>query len=547
MEDIQIYDLKEIKLDKTPRPEQKQLLDFSINSILSNKKFIIADAPVGIGKSYYSVMFMDWFQKNYDATAQFDILTNSKILQEQYTNDFDFMNSLWGKGSYVCEKYQTDCGTGAEWCKIQNSSCDNCPYKIAKYKFENGDVALTNFHLFLTYMVYMPMAFKRSSRVLIIDEAHDFDSVFCDFITTKVSKPLLKRNGFSDEEIIKCLNLFGNNPEDLTPEEFVNIIDEHFLPIVKTVINRLAKEGEAGNIQALNYLQSLNNNFLKWETLKKEYEKLPDNWIVEIEKVYKRDKKTDKVNDMYYEFTAQPVWAHPYLEKYIWSRYDFVIFMSGTILDKKMYSEMNGFDNELTSYISLASPFPVENRPIYYFHRTGKQSYKTKEITWANQQPILRQILQKHRKHKGIIHTANYEIQGWVQTAINENRILSHTSENRNEVLQHHYNSNEPTVLVSPSMITGVDLHSEYSRFQVLIKIPYPHLGSKKIKKRMETNPNWYGWKTVCDIIQSYGRSIRSKDDHAKTYILDSCFSDVLRYNSHYFPQWFLDSIFYVD
>ena len=168
MEDVQIYDLKQIKLDKTPRPEQKQLLDFTTNAVLSNKKFLITDAPVGIGKSYFSVMFMDWFQKNYDPTAQFDILTNSKILQEQYTNDFNFMNSLWGKGSYECDRYQTDCGTGAEWCKLQNTSCEHCPYKIAKYKFENGDVALTNFHLFLTYMVYMPMAFKRSSRVLII-------------------------------------------------------------------------------------------------------------------------------------------------------------------------------------------------------------------------------------------------------------------------------------------------------------------------------------------------------------------------------------------
>ena len=78
-----VFSLNSIKLDKTPRPAQIKLLDFTKQCVMSNKKYMIIDAPVGIGKSYFSVMFMDWFKHNYDMTAQFDILTNSKILQEQ--------------------------------------------------------------------------------------------------------------------------------------------------------------------------------------------------------------------------------------------------------------------------------------------------------------------------------------------------------------------------------------------------------------------------------------------------------------------------------
>lgn len=170
MQDTNIYDLKNIRLEKQPRPDQITLNEFTKTSILNNMKYVLIDAPVGIGKSVYAVMFMDWFKKHYDISAQFDLLTNSKILQEQYTNEFDFMNSLWGKGSYECERYKTDCGTGSEFARIQKSKCEMCPYSIAKFRFEKGDVALTNFHLFLTYMCYMPMAWKRSSRVLIIDE-----------------------------------------------------------------------------------------------------------------------------------------------------------------------------------------------------------------------------------------------------------------------------------------------------------------------------------------------------------------------------------------
>lgn len=541
-----VFSLNSIKLDKTPRPAQIKLLDFTKQCVMSNKKYMIIDAPVGIGKSYFSVMFMDWFKHNYDMTAQFDILTNSKILQEQYTNDFDFMNSLWGKGSYQCDTYDTDCATGSEWCRIQNKQCDSCPYAEAKWKFDMGDVSLTNFHLFLTYMVYMPMAWKRRSRVLIIDEAHDFDSVFCDFITTKISKPLLKRNGFTDEETKNAISVFGKNPENLSPEEFVNIIKDDFLPIVKSVINRLASESEEGNIQAANFLQSLNNNFMKWDILYQEYNNLSDNWIVEIEK-QKKYNKEGSLTDEYYEFTAQPVWAYPYLESKIWNKYDYVIFMSGTILDKKMYSDMNGFDVSMSDYISIDSPFPVENRPIYYFYNTGKQSFKTKELTWERQHPVLKKILKKHKNSKGIIHTANYEIQGWVEQKFNESRILTHASDNRNDVLQHHYNSDEPTVLVSPSMMTGVDLKDDYSRHQTILKVPYPNLGSKKIKKRMETNDKWYGWKTCADLIQMYGRSIRSAEDNADTYVLDSCFGDVLKWNGHYFPKWVKEAIHYIE
>lgn len=543
IKDINVYN--EIKLKYTPRPEQTELLNFTIDSIKSNKKFILCDAAVGIGKSYYAVMFMDWFQKNYDQTAQFDILTNSKILQEQYTNDFEFMNSLWGKGSYNCEQYGSDCSTGSEFCKIQKTECDFCPYKEAKYNFETNDVALTNYHLFLTYMLYMPQAWKRSSRVLIIDEAGDFENVVCDFINTKISKPLLKMNGFDDGEITQALQVFGKNPEDLDIKTFATIVNNKFIPIAKRVFNRLSRQGET-DIKSLKKAQSLGNNLLKWESLLKEYEEDPDNWVLECEFIKKYNKE-NKLTDSYYEMSAEAVWSDKHLKNKVFSKYDYVIMMSGTLLSKNHIAQYNGFEPEEANYIQMESPFDVKNRQIYFFKNLGKQTYSSKKITWSKQKPILEKILKKHKKDKGIIHTANYEIQSWINEQILEDRLLAPVTENRNEILQYHYQSEDATVLVSPSMISGVDLKSDYSRFQVIVKIPYPNLGSKKIKKRMETRPDWYNWKTVSDIIQSYGRSVRNEDDYAKTYILDGAFTNVLKYNNHLFPQWFLEAINYVD
>ena len=96
-------------------------------------------------------------------------------------------------------------------------------------------------------------------------------------------------------------------------------------------------------------------------------------------------------------------------------------------------------------------------------------------------------------------------------------------------------------------MVSGVDFQDDISRFQIILKIPFPYLGSEKIKQRMKTNSKWYNWKTVVDFIQMIGRSIRSKDDYADTYILDDSFSDVLKYNSHLIPRYITNAIKYIN
>lgn len=539
------YEIPNIKLDKTPRPQQIELLNFTKKSILENNKFCLIDAPVGLGKSYYAVMFMDWFKKEFDISATFDILTNSKILQEQYTNDFDFMNSLWGKSNYQCEEHDTNCESGMAYCKLLGTKCENCPYKTAKYKFDNGTVSLSNFHLYLTYQLFAPNAWKRTSRVLIIDEAHEFQDVFSDFISTDINKHILKRNGFNDVEVIKAINLFS---EFMELDDFVNIISTSFLDIAFSVLNRmLADFNYNESLEIMEKIKSLQKLIIKWEMLKSQYESNKDNWIFEgeIKKIY--DNK-GKLRDEYLEVKVQPIWAYPYMEKAIWSKYDYVICMSGTILDKNIFSLQNGIDPNITSYISLESPFPIKNRPIYFFRNIGKQTYATKDIVFAKQVPVIEKIMKKHKKEKGIIHTTNYELQRWINEKFHTNgRLLTHDTNNRNDVLQMHYNTDESTILVSPSMMVGVDLNADFSRFQILVKVPYPSLASKKIKQRMKTMSEYYGITTVRDIIQAYGRSIRSVDDYATTYILDGCFADLLKWNSKYFPKWFLDAVQYVD
>ena len=94
----------------------------------------------------------------------------------------------------------------------------------------------------------------------------------------------------------------------------------------------------------------------------------------------------------------------------------------------------------------------------------------------------------------------------------------------RDEVIAEHVNSSKPTVLISPSLHTGLNLKDDISRFQIITKVPYPNKGDRWIEAKRKIDEDWYYWQTALRLVQGSGRSIRSKEDWAKTYVLDSAF-----------------------
>jgi hypothetical protein len=113
----------------------------------------------------------------------------------------------------------------------------------------------------------------------------------------------------------------------------------------------------------------------------------------------------------------------------------------------------------------------------------------------------------------------------------------------RDEIINEHFTSSKPTVLISPSLHLGLDLKDDLSRFQIITKVPYPSLGDRWIDEKRKRSEQWYTWQTALRLVQGYGRSIRSKDDWAKTYVLDSVFGPFVRKNEHILPDWFIQAI----
>ena len=535
-----------------PRKEQKEALSFIESEYQKNKlnKFFLLNLPVGSGKSHLALMIADWYKKNVNRMARVDIITNSKILQDQYSGEYESICDLKGKENYECQSYSCSCAQGSEFNRLNKTSCESCPYSNARESYISGGVSLTNFYLYILYAMYNPKLMEsRDARVLIVDEAHEFDDVMSDFVSIKITEIIVKKFKFSNEyEIMKRLKGVTSIANYV---EFLKFLASEILTTIESMetgmsstsrnvrqdkrdlkINKLIG-GKNSDVKMMQLATDLKQYQTKIEIFLKEYKENPNNWVLETNYNEKLRQK---------ELSLEPIWAYDYLDKYVFSHYDMVILMSGTILDKNLFCQLNGLDVTKAVYYSIRSPFNPKNRPIYYMP-VGKMSYKSKEETFKKYIPYIQKLLDKYKNKKGIIHTNSFELAKWIEGAIKDPRLIFHDSTNKDEILRFHKESDKPTVIVSPSMDTGVSFDNDDARFQIIAKVPYPSLGSQKNKLRQSNNPDWYSWKTVSGIVQMTGRPVRSNLDYADTIIIDGSFGDVIKHSSHFLPDWIQEAI----
>lgn len=535
-----------------PRKEQKEALSFIESEYQKNKlnKFFLLNLPVGSGKSHLALMIADWYKKNVNRMARVDIITNSKILQDQYSGEYESICDLKGKENYECQSYSCSCAQGAEFNRLNKTSCESCPYSNARESYISGGVSLTNFYLYILYAMYNPKLMEsRDARVLIVDEAHEFDDVMSDFVSIKITEAIVKKFKFSNEyEIIKKLKVVSSIAHYV---EFLKFLAGEILTTIESMENGMASgprnvredkrdlkiskvlKTKNMDVKVMQLATDLKQYQTKIEIFLKEYKENPNNWVLETNYNEKLRQK---------ELSLEPIWAYDYLDKYVFSHYDMVILMSGTILDKNLFCQLNGLDISKAVYYSIRSPFNPKNRPIYYMP-VGKMSYKSKEETFKRYIPYIQKLLDKYKNKKGIIHTNSFELAKWIEGSIKDPRLIFHDSSNKDEILRFHKESDKPTVIVSPSMDTGVSFDNDDARFQIIAKVPYPSLGSQKNKLRQSNNPDWYSWKTVSGLIQMTGRPVRSSLDYADTIIIDGSFGDVIKHSSQFLPDWIQEAI----
>ena len=520
-----------------PRDQQVKVINKVLDDFEnSNKNYAIIECGTGVGKSAIGLTIARYLNNKFvnDLEVGCYFLTTQKILQEQYENDFSNlgMKSLYSSVNYSCtRKKGANCKDvqdlirqGVE--KPQQEKCSfDCVYKKNKADFCSSDLSITNFSYFLTEKNYNGKTPRK--KILVIDEAHNLENELSKFIEISVSEHFAK-------SILKI-----RMPNLKTQFQAYNWVKDVYLPNLNQVNNTLSEQLRRFGItsQKLNDLKSLhqkvqliNNHLTKIKQFIELYDK--DNWIFEINQTEKKG---------FTKLVFKPVEVSKYAHEYLLSHADYVIFMSATIISHDGFCELIGLDREKVTFIKEETPFDPSKRPIVYMN-TGKMSADFIDKTLPLMTKTIKEIIDTHKGQKGIIHTHNKKIAEYIRLTVKSNRIKVAYGANRESVLKEHCSSKDDTILVSPSMAEGVDLKGDLSKFQIICKVPFPYLGDKVCRKKMNKWKWWYDTQTIRTIVQSVGRSIRNEEDEAITYILDSDWKRIMSKCYDMFPSDFFKS-----
>ena len=525
-----------------PRDAQDKAIQFALSAFDSGKRFVVIEAGTGVGKSAIGLTISRHINYHHNDLPEGVCrgtwyLTTQKVLQEQYIKDFGNlgMKSVKSASNYDCTfKKGNSCSETQKLLKIEEKGTKlwkacafNCHYKKAKESFIDASDSVTNFPYFLTEASYSGKITPR--ELLVVDEAHNTEAELSKFVEVAVSERFVKtliKSGFGN---IRTQHQAHTWMKDVYYPKLMSHMKH-----IKTMTEKFGGMREAIKkdfVKLSRQLDLVSSHYQKIKTFLNIYDK--ENWVFEL--LPAGDGKSRRIQ-------FKPIDVSPYADPVLFKFGQKVLMMSATILNKDAFCESLGIDKSECAFISLPTPFPAENRPVITVSM-GRMVQAEIDSTLPKLVQGIKQILEEHKGEKGIIHAHSYKIANYIKRNIRDKRILIHDSTNREEVLKRHIRGSEPTVLLSPSMTEGVDLVDDASRFQIICKIPYPYLGDKLVKKRMNKWKWWYSLQTTKTIVQSVGRSIRSEEDFAVTYILDSDFSKFYYRNTYLFPESFRESM----
>lgn len=222
-----------------------------------------------------------------------------------------------------------------------------------------------------------------------------------------------------------------------------------------------------------------------------------------------------------------------------------IVLLSATI-DWKDIEEL-GLDNRVVTFVDIESPIPPANRPVVIAPSVN-MSY-----AYLNQAlPLLAEkietALAAHPDERGLIHLP-YSIAALIRPLLSNDRLLWHTRDDKSDVLHEFRTSLEPRVLIASGLYEGVDLPYDQARWQIIGKVPYLNLGDEVVKKKMESDRDWFAWEAIKRLLQACGRIVRTPDDFGITYLFDSNFTRLWNednrrpLNRRMFPPFFRQAV----
>lgn len=531
----------------TPRPAQTEILNQIQDAFEQNFKFVIVQAPTGCGKSHIVASlvnsskapdsrFIEIVQNNELFSRKKDgeyvhedevkdlrsgsyVLTTTKYLQNQYDAVFNNTVILKGKQNYKCNIDDTFSVNVAP-CVLTPSLAESCIGKnFCTYYNKLNETLCSKFRT-TNYSKYLTLpSVARYSDVLICDEASELEEAIVKYYSINLEyKKLLnlevknyKPLGTDDPAVTKQWLIAIKK---LATSSYENISDS----IKNTIHSNNYTQGEAGR------LSSLRNIIDRIEIVL-------ENWHF-CKFTVTRSKDGISITPIHIDVLARQMF----------NKSNKVVLLSSTIYDVNNFAKALGIGD--FKYIEHPGVFDSKKSPVYAPCKVNLNQSNL-QISMPIIIKQIQEICELYPNSKGVIHTHTNTITSALQKKLSKNpRFLFRINHLTNEhILYDHKNNSEATVLVSPSLTFGVDLPDDLCRFQIIVKLPYPGLGDKRVSILAKESSDWYQAKMFTKLIQMSGRGTRNEHDYCDTFILDGNFVRVVTDNWNKLPVFFKDRL----
>ena len=548
------------------RAGQREVKEAICNHYLEDQEgTIILDAPTGSGKSLIA-MWSAHILKELGNRGY--LVTSDLMLQDQYEEDFHKFKLNWpsvrGVDNYECNVNGLtfslgDCKMkGINYEQAENLTCWNtCGYLQARKRAKELPVALFNYSYYLIQRNYVEdkmidqgkeIPFPKRDFVF-FDEAHKVDSIVQGHFSPRIDRTTTK----IFREVNRFVQKYGIDAAWVTENRIASIVDrlmreDDHQELMKHIgefrgIAVVYRKVRAAALKQSKSRFKQTDVPKEWQTFFGRMDRLKDIWCKfddyhDIIKELGTDAIVIKRSETETQFLCLE--EALMIEKFLQNKSGFKVFMSATLGDIRSYAKHTKMGN--AKVIRMDNKFSYKKSPVVFINR-HKLSFREREQNLPKVVEVLDKILDKHKGQSGIIHAGSYDFANY----INDNSkhkfsfITYEVAKERQDAIRN-FNKEDGKILVGPSLLEGLDLKDDKSRFQIFFKVPYPSLNDPLVKAKMNAFADWYDWKTGISIQQGAGRSIRSKDDWAITYILDACFRSLIN-KKGFFPPSFEERI----
>lgn len=487
------------------RPKQEEAIDIMLHS---PKRVKAICAPTGSGKS---LSLMTAAVLSGLPTC---IVTASRGLQDQMLNDFKSIGlvDIRGRRNYECdmrEGYTCEDGYAAR-CPYKGTA--NCPSSVAERRAAASPLVITNYDKWIASRKY-GLGMSHFQQV-IFDESHLAPEALARAMQVEL-------NHHEVEDTLKVPFPAGAHAEDMnTWKVWANhtkkVADRE---MVKAHDRLEGHDPKPSWVRHYNHMCNLVRRLAVLATAR------ATDWIADD--LYVKGERAGYVFD--------PIRPGRYAESALLMRIQSVIITSATLRPKTLF--MIGIGKDNFEFKEFDSDFDPKRCPIYYIP-TMRVDSKADDLgpLWLR----LDQIASRRRDRKGIIHTVSYARQEDIMATSRwaSSMLINPRGEAPTGMIDQFRESGDGTILVSPSIGMGYDFPGRDCEWQFMCKIPFAP-PSKILKAREAEDPEYRSYQAMQDLVQAFGRGMRSKSDSCENFIGDAHLEWFLPRYGHLAPRSF--------